>query len=132
MNFSSLVLMEREIETNHLVREMGSYEVGDGAQYIRKFYFDGSLVNVTFETLRDVEEWEYSAIFDLFDEKSFRDNGFKIEQIDDEYNPMWLVTMDYIEDHITMQDKVNKLCGIIYENMDKVFKDIEGHEEEYK
>lgn len=132
MNFSSLVLMEREMETNHLVRELGSYEVGDGAEYIKKFYFDGSKVNVIFETMRDVEDWEYSAIFDLFDEKGFTDNSFAIEQIDDEYNPMWLVKFDYIEDHGTMQDKVNKLCGIINESMDKVFSDIEGREEDYK
>lgn len=132
MNFSSLVLMEREAETNHLIKEMGSYEVGEGAEYIKKFYFDGNKVNVIFETLRDVEDWEYSAVFDRFDEKSFRDNGFSIEEMDEEYNPMWLVNLDFIEDHKTMQDKINKLCEIIKENMEKVFVDIEDHESDYK
>lgn len=132
MNFSSLVLMEKDMNTNQLIKEMGSYEVTEGAEYIQKFYYDGSKINVIFETIKDVEEWEYSAIFDLFDERSFTQNGFQIEQIDDEYNPTWLVKMDFIEDHAAMQQKIGSLCVIIEENIQKVFEDIKGHEEEYK
>ena len=36
MDFSAVVLMEREKETNFLVKELGSYEVHDGAEYITK------------------------------------------------------------------------------------------------
>ena len=40
MNFSSLVLMEKDKESNLFVRELGSYEVSDGAEYVTKMYYD--------------------------------------------------------------------------------------------
>lgn len=132
MNFSSLVLMEKEPETNMITREIGSYEVGEGAEYINKFSYDGNKVSVEFDTLKDVEEWEYSAIFDLFDNTAFLENGFTIEDVDDEYNPTWIVRFDYIEDHMEMQERINLLCELIKASLEKVFLDISGKEEDYK
>ncbi|NMM65053.1 hypothetical protein HBE96_20940 [Clostridium sp. P21] len=131
MNFSSLVLMEKDKETNFIVKELGSYEVSDGAEYITKMFFDGDKVNVYFDTNRDVEEWEYSAIFDLFDEKVYSENGFSIEDIDDEYNPTWLVKFDYVEDHGKMNEKINDLCVLINNSIEKVFEDIKDKKEQY-
>ena len=113
MEFSSLVLMEKDKETNFIVKELGSYEVRDGAEYITKMFFDGDKVNVFFDTKKDVEEWEYSAIFDLFEEDEFVKQGYSIEQIDDEYNPTWLVKFDFISEHTDMADKLNDLCALI-------------------
>lgn len=132
MNFSSLVLIEKNPETNMIVKEIGSYEVGEGAEYINKFFYDGSEVSVVFDTLKDVEEWEYSAIFDLFEDTAFSENNFTIEDVDDEYNPTWIVKFDYIEDHMEMQERVNLLCELIKASLEKVFLDISGKEEEYK
>lgn len=131
MNFSSLVLMEKDKESNFFVKEIGSYEVGDGAEKITKFFYDGEMVNAYFDTGRDVEEWEYSAIFDLFNIENFVNNGYEIQDNDDEYNPTWLVKFKYIEDHIDMQKKLNELCEIIEVSMDKVFNDIKDKQEEY-
>lgn len=131
MNFSSLVLMEREKESNFFVREIGSYEVGGGAQNITKFFYDGEMVNAYFDTGKDVEEWEYSAIFDLFNRENFENKGYKIEDIDDEYNPTWLVKFKFIEDHIDMQKKLNDLCDIIEISINEVFNDVKDKQEEY-
>jgi hypothetical protein len=94
LDFSSLVLMEREKETNFLIKELGSYEVGDGAKYVSKFYYDGEKVNMYFDTGRDVLEWEYSAIYDLFNLDAFTQHGYDIEDVDDEFNPTWLIKFD--------------------------------------
>lgn len=132
MEFSSLVLMEKDKETNFIVKELGSYEVGDGAEYITKMFFDGDKVNVYFDTKKDVEDWEYSAIFDLFNENEFVQNEYSIEQVDDEYNPTWLVKLDFISDHVTMADRLNDLCGLIEASITKAFEDIKGKQEEYQ
>lgn len=132
MEFSSLVLMEKDKETNFIVKELGSYEVGDGAEYITKMFFDGDKVNVYFDTKKDVEDWEYSAIFDLFDENEFVQSEYSIEQVDDEYNPTWLVKLDFISDHVTMADRLNDLCGLIEAAITKAFEDIKGKQEEYQ
>lgn len=132
MNFSSLVLMEKDKETNLIVKELGSYEVSDGAEYITKMFYNGDKVNVYFDTNSDVEEWEYSAIFDLFDIEAFSKSEYIIEDVDDEYNPTWLVKFDYVENHEDMSEKINNLCGLIKDSMVKVFDDIKNKKEEYQ
>lgn len=132
MDFSSLVLMERDKDTNHLIREIGSYEVSDGAEYITRMYYDGEKVRVFFDTKKDVEEWEFSAIYDLFDAESFEAKGYDIEEADDEYNPTWKVSMDFNEEHRDMQDELNGLCALIDEKIHKVLEDIQGKENEYQ
>lgn len=132
LDFSSLVLMERDKQTNHFVRELGSYKVNEGAAYVTKFFYDGEKVNMMFDTQKDVEEWEYSAIFDLFETEAFQESGFEIEENVDEYNPTWVVKFDYIEEHAEMEEKINDACGLIEEELDNVFEAIKGKEEEYK
>ncbi|MCH5138141.1 hypothetical protein JMF89_13110 [Clostridiaceae bacterium UIB06] len=132
MEFSSLVLMEKDKETNFIVKELGSYEVGEGAEYITKMFYDGEKVNIYFDTKEDVEDWEFSAIFDLFNEEEFVKREYSIEQVDDEFNPTWLVKFDFIEEHTTMADKLNQLCALIGTSITKVFDDIKGKEEEYR
>lgn len=131
MDFSSLVLVERDKATNNIVRELGSYEISEGAEYITKLFYDGTCINLLFDTKRDVEEWEYTAIFDLFDTEEFEKNGFEIADIDDEYNPTWLVKFSYEEEHSRVKDKLGAICNLIKENLDKVFVEIAEKKENY-
>lgn len=131
MNFSSLVLMEKDKESKAFIREIGSYEVTDGAEYITKMYYDGEVVNIFFDTNKDVEEWEYSAIFDLFNYDLFLEKGYKVEDVDDEYNPTWKLTFDFSEDHEIMSNKIKEVCNIISQSMNTVFYDINGKQELY-
>jgi len=132
LDFSSLVLMERDKETKFLANELGSYEVSEGGEYVTKFFYDGDKVNMYFDTAKDVEEWEYSAIYDLFNEETFVNADFLVEQVDDEYNPTWVLKFNFSEEHAVMQEIVNKACNLIEEELLSVFKAIEGKEEEYK
>lgn len=132
MDFSSLVLMEKDKNTGFMTKELGSYEVGEGAEYIRKMFYDGDKINVYFDTNRDVEDWEYSAVFDLFNEDKFIEQEYSIEQIDDEYNPTWLVKFDYNEEHSIVLSKLNNLCSLIKTHIKEVFENVKGKEEEYK
>lgn len=132
MNFSSLVLMEIDKETKQFIKELGSYEVTDGAEYITKMYYDGEMVNLSFDVKKDVEDWEYTAIYDLFNEEIFLDKGYIIETIDDEYNPTWNLKFQYIEDIKSMEEKLQELCSLIKEEIDEVFKKIQNKEEDYK
>lgn len=132
MEFSSLVLMEKDKNTNLFSRELGSYEVNDGAKYITKMFYDGEKINVFFDTEKDLEEWEYTAAYDLIDESIFINTGFSIEDVEDEYNPTWLVKFEFIEDHMAMQEKINHLCSIIEDEMERIFSGMQGKEEDYK
>ncbi|WP_125154724.1 DUF6762 family protein [Clostridium rectalis] len=131
MDFSSLVLMEIDKETGLFIKELGSYKATDGAEYISKMYYDGEKINLFFNTYKDVEEWEYSAIFDLFNENVFKENGYIIEEVDDEYNPTWKVEFGFIHEHQIMENTLKKICSLIKKEMDIVFLSIKDKEEEY-
>ncbi|WP_346940129.1 DUF6762 family protein [uncultured Clostridium sp.] len=132
MDFSAIVLMEKDKDTKFFTRELGSYEVNEGAEYITKLFYDGEKVNLYFDTNKDVEEWEFSAIYDLFDDESFKDIVDSIEIYDDEFNPTWIVTFNYDEDHNVLNNRLNNICTRIKEALEKVFIDIEGKSAEYQ
>ncbi|MBS5927629.1 MAG: hypothetical protein KIC66_11185 [Clostridium sp.] len=131
MDFSSLVLIEKDKETGFITKELGSFEVNEGALYVKKLFVLDNEVNLYFDTNKDVEEWEYSAIYDLFNIKRFEEEGFKIEEELDEYNPTFILKFPYKEEHLEMKDVLDKVVELINEEMKKVFLAIEGKEEEY-
>ncbi|MDY3827325.1 MAG: DUF6762 family protein [Clostridium sp.] len=132
MDFSSLVLMEKDKETGFITKELGSFEVEEGALYVVKLYVIDNVVNLYFDTNKDVEEWEYSAIFDLFNQEAFVEAGFEIEEDEEEYNPTYILKMPYIDDYSQMKESLNKALSIIKAEMENVFEAIKGKEEEYK
>jgi len=131
LDFSSLVLVEKD-KDNHIIREIDSYKVEEGAENITRLYFDGKVVNLFFDTGRDLEEWEYTAAFHLFDEEIFTSRGYNIEDDDSEFNPTWHIELELIEDHQKMQQKLEELCDLIKFSIEKVLIDISTRENEYK
>ena len=132
MDYSSLILMERDNETGFVTKELGSYKVSEGAEYIKGFYVKGDSVYIKFDTNKDVEEWEYSAIYDVFNMELFENEGFEIEEVEDEYNPTFLINFKYKDDHDYIEEKLSLSIELIEEAMEKAFNDIEGKEEDYK
>ena len=132
MDFSSLVLMEKDKETGFITKELGSFEVNEGALYVRKLFVVDNIVNLYFDTNKDVEEWEYSAIYDLFNKDAFIENGFEIDEDLDEYNPTFILKFKYNEEYAEMKEMIDKAVNLISNEMENVFKNIEGKEAEYK
>ena len=132
MDFSSLVLMEKDKETGFVSKELGSFNVDEGALFVRKFFVEDGIVNLYFDTNKDVEEWEYWAIYDLFNQDVFKENGYELEEDLEEYNPTFIIKFDYDDEYSNMQEKLDKIIALIKTEMENVFKNIEGKEEEYK
>ena len=131
MDYSSLILMEKDKETGFVVKEIGSYNVSEGAEYIKSFHVLDDKVYIKFDTNKDVEEWEYSAIYDVFNMNLFEEEGFEIEEVEDEYNPTYLVKFKYEDNREYISEKLALCIDLIEEAMEKAFSDIEGKEEEY-
>jgi len=87
---------------------------------------------LTFDTHIDVEEWQFTAIYDNFNEEIFRSKGYYIEVVDDEYNPTWLVKFKYSDDHMVVRESIIEICELIKQEFKEVFIKIKGKEEEYK
>ena len=50
MDYSSLILMERDAETGFVTKELGSYQVSVEAEYVKGFYVKGDTVYIKFDT----------------------------------------------------------------------------------
>ena len=131
MDYSSLILMEKDKETGFVVKEIGSYNVSEGAEYIKSFYVLDDKVYIKFDTNKDVEEWEYSAIYDVFNMNLFEEEGFEIEEVEDEYNPTYLVKFKYEDNREYISEKLALCIDLIEEAMEKAFSDIEGKDKKY-
>jgi hypothetical protein len=131
MDFSSLVLMEKDKETGFISKELGSFSVDEGALFVKRFYVDNDVVIVKFDTNKDVEEWEFSAIYDLFNLDAFKEKGYEIEEDLEEYNPTYIVKFPYVEDFSEMSEKISEVISLIKDEMNKVFEEIKDKKEEY-
>ena len=131
MDFSSLVLVEKDMETGFIKKELGSFEVNEGALYVKKLFVIGDTVSMYFDTNKNVEEWEYSAIYDLFNVESFEDKGYEVTEDLDEYNPTYIINFKYIDDYEVMKEKINECISLITDEMEAVFEAIKGKESEY-
>ncbi|EEH98418.1 hypothetical protein PMY56_17395 [Clostridium tertium] len=131
MDFSSLVLMEKDKDTGFITKELGSFQVSEGALYVKKLFVVNEVVNLYFDTNKDVEEWEYSAIYDVFNYDAFIKEEFEIEDVLDEYNPTFLIKFEYVDDYEVMKERITRCVELIEDSMENAFKDIVGKEEEY-
>ena len=70
---------------------------------------------------------------ELFEEsvEYFKEEGFEIEEVEDEYNPTYLVKFKYEDNREYISEKLALCIDLIEEAMEKAFSDIEGKEEEY-
>lgn len=131
MDFSSLVLMEKDKDTGFITKELGSFQVSEGALFVKKLFVLNGEVNLLFDTNKDVEEWEYSAIYDLFNYEAFVKEEFDIEDVLDEYNPTFLIKFKYVDDYEFMKGRINNCVNLIEYSIEEAFKNIEGKESEY-
>lgn len=131
MDFSSLVLMEKDKETGFIKKELGSFQVNEGALFVKKLYVLDEIVYMHFDTNKNVEEWEYSAIYDLFNSEAFTENSYEIEEDLDEYNPAYIIKFKYEDDYDLMKKKIQDAVGTIEKEMNSVFEAIQGKESEY-
>ena len=132
MDFSSLVLIEKDKETGFIKKELGSFEVNEGALFVKKLYVLDEIVYMHFDTNKNVEEWEYSAIYDLFNSEAFTERGYEIEEDLDEYNPAYIIKFKYEDDYDLMKKKIQEVVSIIEKEMNLVFEAIKGKESEYQ
>lgn len=110
MEATSLVLMKKE--NGILTTELGSYKVEEGLNYVFKAYVEDNKVKIYLTTDRDVSDEEYTKIYDLYDCSVFEKEKFIIEDVDDEYNPVWLVKFELSQDDETNEENINNVIKI--------------------
>ena len=130
------VIMLKNKETGFLEQELGSLNINKNDEYIVNLFVlkedDGKKLHLRISTDRDVEDWEYGAIFDNYNYDSYGDNVIEIDEIDNDYNPVWEIVIDYDDNLSVVEERVAEILDIHSNELKRVYEEIKDKESEYK
>ena len=130
------VIMLKNKETGFLEKELGSLNINKNDEYIVNLFVlkedDGEKLHLRISTDRDVEDWEYGAIFDNYNYDSYGDNVIEIDEIDNDYNPVWEIVIDYDDNLSVVEERVAEILDIHSNELKRVYEEITDKESEYK
>ncbi|MGL5440032.1 MAG: DUF6762 family protein [Filifactoraceae bacterium] len=136
MEDCSIVIMRKD-EENMFSKEVGSIYSKEGNLYIEAVFStleaDKDLVNLTLSTGRDVEEWEFSAIFDYYDMEKLEDLSFveTIIENEDRFNPSWEVHFFLPDNEEILNEYIERILDVHDLELKEVYKEISDKKEEY-
>lgn len=129
------MLMQKEKETGFLVKEVDTYHIDVEEELVERIYMieeDGKeIVTLHLTTSKEVEDWQFSAIFDYYNEEIFNERVLSFEEVEDCYDPTWKFTFQFIEDHERMQEFLNEIVNIHKNELERVYEEIKDKKEEY-
>lgn len=142
MNEFAVVLMKKDSD-NIITEEVATIDIGSDAEYINSIFItgdgDGEMLNLQLSTKSGVEDWEYTAIYDYYEEDKVLSEiselvGDKasVSICDEEFNPAWEYRFIIKDDDIDALEKVLKdIIQIHKDELQDVFLSIKDKEEEY-
>ncbi len=133
-----LVIMQKDIKTGFLEKELASLTIPENENLIINLFAIEDIKTkklkmcLRLSTERDVEDWEYSAIFDYYDTDIFKEYAENITEEENYYNPAWEIIFDYTDDINELEKKIIKILSIHKNELNDVYKIIKDKESEYK
>jgi hypothetical protein len=122
LDAKGLVLMQKE--NGVLTNELGSYEIESGLELVYKAYVELKTVKLFLTTDRDVEDDEYNEIYDNYNAEGLEEKGFDVEEIDDEYNPVWCIKFRFEEDHSVVEDALNDAISFHENELKRIYDEL--------
>lgn len=129
--------MKKDAETGFLDKEVGSYMIKEHGDYIDSIYVleqDGkNIAHMRVSTDFDVQDWQYSAIYDYYDEDKVKalEDVLSIEAIEEEFNPLWEIRFVLPEIEEAAEEMMVRILTSHKNELDEVLKEIKDKEEEY-
>ena len=130
-----IVIMQKDGETGFLDKELGCYKTDDESGMIFNTYAveeDGQLfVYLKLTCDRDVEDWEYDAIFDYYDSETLLNDAISVDEEDGDFNPVWIVKFAFVDDVELMENKLTQLLDLHKKELKSVYETIADKKDEY-
>lgn len=129
-----IVIMQKSKSSGFLEKELASLNIEKNEELIVNLFAvkeDKMKLHIKLTTDRDVEDWEYSAVFDYYDIDVFGNKIESIEENEDSYNPEWEVVMDYCYDLDKLEENIIELLQIHRKELDDVYDVIKDKKGEY-
>ena len=85
---------------------------------------DGEKLHLRISTDRDVEDWEYGAILIITTMILMATMLLKIDEIDNDYNPVWEIVIDYDDNLSVVEERVAEILDIHSNELKRVYEEI--------
>ncbi len=135
MEETVIVIMLIDEESGFLDKELGSYKISENESLIyNTFAFkknDEIVVAMKITTEREVEDWEFDAIYDYYDNETISPFVTSIEEEEDCYNPTWKITFDFDENVQVMEEKIKNILRLHNQELMSVYDVIKDKRDDY-
>lgn len=131
--YNNLLLMKKDKDTGFLIEEVGSYKIHNHIEYIDKIFLveesDKLIINLTLTTKEIEEDWKFYGILDLYNEDVFIDKICEIEESTDDYNPKWVLKIQYSDNYEKIENLLNEILAVHVAELERIIPLI--NEEDY-
>ena len=136
MEETLIVIMLKDKETGFLDKEIASLKVEENDGLIYNTFAqeedNGEIcVYMKITCDKDVEDWEFDAIYDYYDAEPILGEVDSIEEEDECYNPTWNIKFKFIDNVEEMEEKVKKILNIHKKELESVYETISDKRDEY-
>lgn len=136
MDETVIVIMLKNKKTGFLEKELGGYSLEYNEDVVYNAFAEETeegtyVVYMKLTCGRDVEDWEFQAIYDYYDMDSLKPYISSIQSDEEQYNPTWVVSFPFIEDVDKMEKALNQIVSVHKEELDSVFDVIANKKDDY-
>ncbi|MGN0135575.1 DUF6762 family protein [Anaerotignum sp.] len=134
MEETVIVIMLKDAETGFLEKELGAYSLSENSELIFNIYAEGEedqvVMRLTCE--RELQDWEYDAVYDYYDTETVGALVDSIEEEDGHYDPVWVVTFPFTKEQDAMEEKLTTILNAHKEELLSVYEAIKDKEDDYR
>ncbi|WP_352399335.1 DUF6762 family protein [Anaerotignum sp.] len=135
MEDTVIVIMLKDRETGFLEKELGSYTLSEEVGMVYNIYAEeqdeGKEVVLRLTCNKEIEDWEYDAIFDYYDTEPLAGVVDSVEEEDGHYNPVWVVRFPYSDIYDEMENKFADIMEIHKKELLSVYDAIADKKDDY-
>lgn len=134
MEETVIVIMLKDEETGFLEKELGAYSISENGELIFNIYAEGEEKKVVMRLTceRELQDWEYDAVYDYYDTETVGALVDSIEEEDGHYDPVWVVTFPFAEEQDVMEQKLTDILDAHKEELLSVYEAIKDKEDDYR
>lgn len=129
-----IVIMQKNMESGFLEKELASLKIDKNEELIVSLFAlleDTMKLHIRLSTDRDVEDWEYGAVFDYYDTEIFNGKAQSVIENTEGYNPEWEIVIEYSDDILTLETEIVEILKIHRTELDEVYEIIKDKKGEY-
>lgn len=132
MEETVIVIMLKDEKTGFLEKELGAYSVPENGELLLNIYAEGEKVVLRLSCEKELQDWEYDAVYDYYDTETVGALVDSIAEEDGHYNPVWVVTFPFSEQQETMEERLADILQAHREELLSVYDAIKDKEDDYR